>query len=121
MFLGVEVRGASVIRLAIHVVGQVHEVGLLGCLRARKPRVDAAIVVLPETFHSKACTWLLLLKIVRRLMLEKQMLECRCIAVAVVALHTGTGGAAHAARSSAEFRGGSTLRKVFLQIKNAVL
>ena len=35
MFLGVEVRDASVIRLAIHVVGQVHEVGLLGCLRAR--------------------------------------------------------------------------------------
>ena len=34
--LGVEVGGASVIRLAIHVVGQVHEEGLLGCLRARK-------------------------------------------------------------------------------------
>ena len=36
MFLGIEVRGASVIRLAIHVVCQVHEEGLLGCLRARK-------------------------------------------------------------------------------------
>jgi hypothetical protein len=35
----------------------------------------------------KACTWLLLLRIARRLMLKKQMQECRCIAVAVVALH----------------------------------
>ena len=35
MFLGVKVGGASVIRLDIHVVCQVHEEGLLGCLRAR--------------------------------------------------------------------------------------